>query len=139
MPQPFSDEHDDYLGHYLRSGKARIIGSDREVLALHKSGMTMPVRLAIGHAQLPGEDLFVAFVTDISQRLRMEKALKDNEAKYRSLISNIPGAAYRCQADIDFAMIFISEAVEQITGFPAQDFILPNPKRHFSDLFHPED
>lgn len=139
MPQPFSDEHDDYLGHYLRSGKARIIGSDREVLALHKSGMTLPVRLAIGHAQLPGEDLFVAFVTDISQRLRMEKALKDNEAKYRSLISNIPGVAYRCQADIDFAMIFISEAVEQITGFPAQDFILPNPKRHFSDLFHPED
>ncbi|MBT1062484.1 PAS domain S-box protein [Bowmanella sp. Y26] len=139
MPQPFSDEHDDYLGRYLRTGEAKIIGTGREVLALHKSGVTLPVRLAIGHARLPGENLFVAFITDISQRLRMEKALKDNEAKYRSLISNIPGAAYRCQADIGFAMIFISEAVEQLTGFAAEDFILPNPKRNFSDLFHPED
>ncbi|WP_102798200.1 MHYT domain-containing protein [Bowmanella denitrificans] len=139
MPEPFQTEHDDYLTRYLQTGVAKIIGTGRDVQALHKSGWHVPVRLAIGHARLPDEDVFVAFVTDISQRLKMEKALKENEAKYRSLISNIPGAAYRCQPSTDFPMLFISEAVEQITGYPASDFMLPEPNRYFAELFHPED
>ncbi len=36
-------------------------------------------------------------------------------------------------------MVFISDAVIEVTGYPPEDFILPNPKRSFADLYHPGD
>lgn len=72
MPASLAVEHDSYLSNYLSSGDAKIIGTGRDVEALTRTGERLPVRLAIGHARLPDEDLFVAFVTDISARKQME-------------------------------------------------------------------
>ena len=134
-----SAEHDNYLANYLRTGKANIIGVGREVEALHRNGERVAVRLAIGHVVQKDEDYFVAFLSDIRHRIEMERALKENEAKFRSLISNIPGIAYRCLTDKEWPAIYISDAVEKMTGYPAQDFTLPNPKRSFAELIHPDD
>lgn len=138
-PAEIKPHHDDFIQNYLKTGSAKIIGVGRDVEALHKNGHRIPVRLAIGHARLPGEDIFVAFITDISSRLQMESALRENEAKFRSLIGNIPGAAYRCLYNESWDMLFISDAIEQLCGYPASDFMLPDPKRSWSDLVHPED
>lgn len=76
MPSPYSSEHDNYLHNYLSTGEKKIIGTGREVQALHKDGHVVPIRLAVGHVQLPKENLFVAFVSDISERLQFEKELR---------------------------------------------------------------
>ncbi|GKS92680.1 MHYT domain-containing protein [Acidovorax sp. SUPP2539] len=65
MPQPDSAAHDGYLRRYLETGEARIIGTGREVLGLHRDGSTFPLRLAIGRADAPGGPMFVGFVTDL--------------------------------------------------------------------------
>jgi len=139
MPEPFQNEDDGYLRRYLKTGAAHMIGKSRELEGIRKGGEPVPVRLAIGHAKLPDENLFVAFVSDISQRLAMENALRENEAKYRSLIGNIPGAAYRCEATKEFGMLFISSAIEDISGYSARDFLLPHPALNLPDLYHPDD
>ena len=36
-------------------------------------------------------------------------------------------------------MIFISDAVETITGYPPSDFLIPNPRRSFADVYHPDE
>jgi len=138
-PDVIRGDHDSYLSNYLKTGTAKIIGIGRDVEAVHKDGRSLPVRLAIGHVQLPDEHLFVAFITDLTVRRRMEQDLKDNEAKFRSLISNIPGAAYRCLCNETFDMLFLSEAIEGISGYPARDFMSPEPKRRWVELIHPDD
>lgn len=139
VPEPFQSAHDGYLERYLKTGEARIIGEGREVEALHRNGEKIDIRLGIGHVKMANNDFFVAFISDIRNRLKMEQALRENEEQFRSLITNIPGIAFRCMDDKDWSMIFISDAVEAITGYPAQDFILPNPKRSFTELYHPDD
>ncbi len=139
MPEPFRSEHDGYLEHYQRTGEAKIIGTGREVEAAHKNGDRVAIRLAIGHVKMDWDDFYVAFVSDIRPRIKMERVLRENEEKFRSLISNIPGIAYRCKNAPEWPMIFINEAVENITGYPAQDFVIPEPKRSFSELYHPDD
>ncbi|MDY6919978.1 MAG: MHYT domain-containing protein [Pseudomonadota bacterium] len=139
MPEPVRSEHDGYLQNYMRTGIAHIIGQGRQVEALHKHGERIPVRLAIGHVQLPDEDLFVGFITDLREQTKMENELKANEARFRSLIGNIPGAAYLCHCNESWDMVFISDAVEAITGYPAADFMLPDPKVSFADLILAED
>ncbi|MBS8240489.1 response regulator [Marinobacter lipolyticus] len=76
MPNPHRDAHDGYLKNYLRTGERKIIGSGREVWALHKDGHQFPVRLAIGESRLGGVSTFVGFLTDISERYRMETDLR---------------------------------------------------------------
>jgi len=55
-----------------------------------------------------------------------------------SLIANVPGAIYRGAFNDDWEMEFMSDGVEQITGYPASDF-LGNGGRTFASIIHPDD
>ncbi|QYJ78220.1 MHYT domain-containing protein [Shewanella acanthi] len=139
VPEPLRQHHDGYIASYINTLEAKIIGDSREVEALHKNGNLIPIRLSIGHVQQGKAHYFVGFVSDLTLRNEMEQEIKHNEAKFRSLIGNIPGIAYRCQNTEGWPMVFISDAVEGITGYPATDFIQPHPKHTFVELFHPDD
>ena len=77
MPEPYRSEHDGYLSRYLDTGEPRIIGSAREVMARRKDGSTFPIRLAVGHARLPDGNMFVGYITDITERRFLEQDLRD--------------------------------------------------------------
>ncbi|MCW7492342.1 PAS domain S-box protein [Leptospira sp. 2 VSF19] len=139
MPDPFQRDHDHYLSNYLRTGEAKIIGIGRETIAIRKDGTTFPIRLAIGHTKLPQDDIFVGLISDISERVVIENALKENEEQLKSFIQNIPGIVYRCLVDEHWTSVFISDSIFNLTGYPASDFLLPNRKRTFNDIIHPED
>ncbi|MEH6436997.1 MHYT domain-containing protein [Massilia sp. DD77] len=131
-------EKDGLLG-ILRQGSLDSFARSSEVLAKRKDGSVVPVRRSIGHAKLGTQDLFVGFVTDISERKTMEQALRASEQQFRSLIGNIPGISFRCTLDDGWPMVFISDAVERITGYPAADFLGTPPRRTFGALIHATD
>ncbi|PJZ45803.1 PAS domain S-box protein [Leptospira brenneri] len=139
MPNPYQDEHNDYLSNYLKTGEAKIIGVGREAIAIRKDGVTFPIRLAIGHTKLPQDDIFVGFISDISERIKIEKALKDNEEQMRSFIQNIPGVVYRCLVDEYWTTVFMSDSILSLAGYSASDFLEPNRKLTYSELIHPDD
>lgn len=117
----------------------QIIGTGREVEILRKDGERIPARIGVGFTKIDDKPVFVSFAYDLRKRKEMEDALRESEAKFRSLISNIPGMAYRCLNMPGWPMVFLSDAVLEVTGYPASDFVLPNPKRSFTDLYHPDD
>jgi len=47
MPNPDKQRHDSYIASYLRTGKAKVLGTGRDVVALHKDGTMLPVRLSV--------------------------------------------------------------------------------------------
>jgi PAS domain S-box-containing protein len=65
-------------------------------------------------------------------------AMRVSETKFRTLISNIPGVSYRCADDADYTMEFISDAIEQLSGYPAADFT-DNAVRTYGSIIHPDD
>jgi len=72
------------------------------------------------------------------ERKRMETALRQREEQFRTLVCNIPGAIYRCACDDKRTMEFISDVIEDISGYPASDFI-DNSIRTYASIIHPED
>jgi PAS domain S-box-containing protein len=62
----------------------------------------------------------------------------DPESLLRSLMTNVPGAVYRCEVDFEWTMLGIGDDIERITGYPASDFIA-SAVRSFSSIIHPED
>ncbi len=78
------------------------------------------------------------FVRQMARRETDRQALRDSETKFRTLLANIPGACYRCAPDAERTTEFISDAVADISGYPASDFI-GNRVRSFAGLIHPDD
>ena len=62
----------------------------------------------------------------------------DPESLLGSLMTNVPGAIYRCEVDDAWTMLGIGDDIERITGYPASDFIASN-RRSFSSIIHPAD
>jgi diguanylate cyclase (GGDEF)-like protein/PAS domain S-box-containing protein len=60
---------------------------------------------------------------DIRERLRAEGELRESEARLRTLVKNIPGAVYRCEATPPYADEFVSDAVFGLTGYTAEQFL----------------
>ena len=60
---------------------------------------------------------------DIRERLQAESELRASEARLRTLVKNIPGAVYRCQARPPYADEFVSDAVLSLTGYAAEQFL----------------
>jgi PAS domain S-box-containing protein len=78
------------------------------------------------------------FLIDVTARKNSELALKESEARFRGLVGNIPGVVFRCDIDSDWTMEFLSEAIEDLVGYPSTDFIA-NRVRSFASVVHPED
>jgi PAS domain S-box-containing protein len=55
-----------------------------------------------------------------------------------SIIGRLNGFLYRCRADADYTMIYMSPAIGRLLGYPAEDFI-GNKVRTFVSVTHPDD
>jgi PAS domain S-box-containing protein len=76
MPFPYREEHDSYLARYLQTGEPRIIGIGREVRGQRRDGTTFPIALAVSELHLDGRRLFTGIIHDLTERIRMEEALR---------------------------------------------------------------
>jgi PAS domain S-box-containing protein len=138
MVDPARSARDGLLYH-LRQHDVSLEQAGSEQMGLRKDGSQVPIRRALGHARLDGSNLFVLFITDISERRAMLQALRESEQQFRSLIGHIPGISFRCLAEGEQALVFLSDGVEHVAGYPARDFVGPHAFRTLNSLIVPTD
>jgi PAS domain S-box-containing protein len=73
LPDKEAIHHDQYLKHYLETGRSNILGNDREVVAKKSDGTEFPIELAVSEVLLHEKSIFTGIVRDISERKRLEK------------------------------------------------------------------
>ncbi|MBN1124726.1 MAG: PAS domain S-box protein [Sedimentisphaerales bacterium] len=77
-------------------------------------------------------------VQDITARKRAEEALRENRRQLATLMSNLPGMAYRCMNDRDWTMEFVSDGCYLLTGYKPEDLV-GNMGTPYVELIHAED
>jgi PAS domain S-box-containing protein len=84
MPSPFREGHDGYLQHYQSHGAPTVMGAERELLGLRKSGDTFPMTLAINEVRIGDTRRFIGVIRDITVQKKaaedLQQALKDAKA-----------------------------------------------------------
>ncbi|MGB0694897.1 MAG: PAS domain S-box protein [Rhodospirillaceae bacterium] len=75
MPEPMHSEHDGYLAAHMATGKSAILGRNREVTGLRKTGETFPMDLAIGKTILGDELIYTGIVRDITEAQKWQNEL----------------------------------------------------------------
>ena len=103
--------------------------------------------LRIAHAELEARvrdrtmELEVAnkaLTKEIDQRIKLNHALMDSQRTLETLISNLPGIAYRCKNDEHWTMDFISHGSIDIIGYKPEDLI-GNSRISYEEIVHPDD
>jgi|MTBAKSStandDraft_2_1061841.scaffolds.fasta_scaffold00660_38 PAS domain S-box-containing protein len=94
------------------------------------------VRVADSYTEI--DELRDSFATMVDAVLSREAALIENERMLSTLLSNLPGMAYRCVNDENWTMVFLSDGVRELTGYEADELLL-NKVKAYGDLIHEED
>ena len=101
------------------------LGETRQWTYICKNGERKQVRLSVsavhdGQGTITG---YLGVAIDITQLEQLHHALLLSEQRHRSMLENLPGVVYRCMNDDSWTMLFISDEVEKMTGYPAKSFI----------------
>jgi PAS domain S-box-containing protein len=75
---------------------------------------------------------------EIRKRGILVKELDKSREQLNSIMSNLVGAAYRCEMDENYTVKYISEKIFDISGYPHSDFRY-NTVRSYASIIHPED
>ncbi len=80
-----------------------------------------------------GKDVVEGTLRDVTERRRMEDALRRSEEQYRMLVENLNDVIFTL--DTAGVITYMSPVIERISGYRVDDII----GRNFSELVHPED
>jgi PAS domain S-box-containing protein len=128
MPQPHRRQHDAFIGNYLRTGHAKIIGIGREVSGRRKNGSTFPMDLSVSEVRLANRRLFTGFVRDITGRKEAEKALLHYAALVESSDDAIVGKT------LEGYVTSWNEGAEAVFGYTREEMT----GKHISILIPPD-
>jgi PAS domain S-box-containing protein len=129
-------EHRLELAEVLRTGDGPLLGSRVEVAALRSDHRTFPAEIAIMRVDVPGRQLFAVSISDITKRVDRETRLREAEAKYRTLVEQLPLATYINDLGMPVRTRYISPQVEAMLGFPVSDWLEPG---FLGTRLHPDD
>ena len=75
---------------------------------------------------------------ELDERIMMTDVLHENEQQFRALVASIPGAVYRIRIDNEWTVEFISDGIEDISGYPASKFRW-HPIQVYRNIIHEDD
>ncbi len=79
MPSPYTEEHDGYLEHYVRTGVKKIIGIGREAFGRRSDGSTFPMYLAVSEVPVEGKRYFAGIIRDLTEQRQLHDQIRQQE------------------------------------------------------------
>jgi PAS domain S-box-containing protein len=124
IPPAQRSEHAKGLAHFLATGQSKLLNQRIETSAHRRDGTLFPVELIITPIRVDDRWAFSGFLRDISERKRVETALRDSEQRFRRIVdSNLVGVLFW---GADGEITDANDAYLILTGYARSDLSAGN-------------
>lgn len=104
-----------------------------------------PEQLARGYSTGAVDFIFKPYMPEVLKakvRIFLElfkksEEVQESELRFRTLVTNVPGALYRRKAEPPWDVSFITDYIEKLSGYPASDFM--ERRRSYDSIVHRDD
>jgi two-component system cell cycle sensor histidine kinase/response regulator CckA len=99
IPPRLRDQHRQGMAHLLSTGEEGVLGKRFETVAKRVDGSELPVELTIARISAQGAPVFTAFIRDLTNIKSAEHALRDAEARLRTVVAESPIVVFELDKD----------------------------------------
>jgi two-component system cell cycle sensor histidine kinase/response regulator CckA len=121
VPERFWKKHRSHRDHYMGNPQARAMGAGNELYGLKKDGTEFPVEISLSPQHTDEGTLVSSTIRDITDRKRIDDALRQSEASFRAMIEGTYGV-YR--ATPEGKLLMINEAMTRMLGYDSEKELL---------------
>lgn len=122
MPEPYHGEHDGHMANYVRTGEARILGIDREVIGKRKDGSLFPLEIRVGKVPLIDRTLFTGVVRDVSKQREAQAEL----AEFKATVDQTLDCVFMFDAD-SLQFFYINQGAIKQVGYSHDELMRMTP------------
>jgi PAS domain S-box-containing protein len=137
IPERFRTQHIAQRNDYLVNPRVRPMGIGQKLYGRRKDGHDFPVEISLSPVHSTEGVLVISSIRDVSQREKALADLRKAEARYRSLVEEIPAITFMAPLDGTTGELYVSPQIEAILGFSQQEW-LRDPILWHRQL-HPDD
>ncbi len=124
IPHQHRVAHQRGLKHFFETGEGPMLNKKVEITALRQNGDEFDIELSISATTVKGEQLFIGFLSDATERKQSEQALKEYAQKLEQTNNNLEQFAYVASHDLqeplrtitNFAHLLEEKQKEQLDG-----------------------
>ena len=136
MPARYREAHAKGVERVRTSGHSRLAGKPVELQGLKKDGSEFPMELSLGTWKTSQGSFFSGIIRDITERKRVEVALRESQERFYQLAENIREVFWMTDPGKN-QMIYVSPGYEDIWGRPCES--LEASPRSWLEAIHPDD
>ncbi len=130
----------DLLAPWTRlDGRPLDIGQGADQIAMTAAGArAVELRMSPLTDRAGGAVGRLVILRDVTEPRQADQSLRESQRAYATLLSNLPGMAYRSRNDRLWTMLFVSQGCLELTGYPQED-LQENRRISYAALIHEED
>ena len=134
VPVRFRENHVRLRQNFIASPLTRAMGTGRVVLALRKNNTEFDVEISLSPIQTEKGLFFASALRDITQRKKMEDALRASEERFRLMANASPAMIWI--TDVNGKTTFVNQTWLNFTGMTLEQAI---SDKGWMGLVHPDD
>lgn len=126
VPAQHRERHHSGLRHYLETGEGPVLRRRIEITGLKCTGEEFPIELSISPVSIDGEEMFLAFVRDVSEA-KAALATLTRQAHEAALLHRVASTAAESKS-LDDVIQLCLEAICELLGWPIGHAFLARPE-----------
>jgi two-component system, cell cycle sensor histidine kinase and response regulator CckA len=121
IPERFWNQHRHHRTAYSSHPQFRPMGAGLQLYGLRKNGTEFPLEISLSPQQTKDGVLISSTIRDVTERKKIEDALRESEASFRALVEGNYGV---CRVGLDGALLMANQPLVDLLGYDSQQEVL---------------